>query len=166
MRTLWRVAPPATLWINATGAIGSGFPIGPTIRTQRAFDLTGYDLSTVSLVGKVAVMDSNLGLYLNGNLLAGSVLLYPSTNPWQFLTNFSVASASGWFYQGMNTLEFQTTTVNSVYDGVLVEQADVMGSPDPSLVTPEPTSCVQRLFLHRLGARPAARYCGPHLATP
>ena len=82
------------MWINATGAIGSGFPIGPMIRTQRAFDLTGYDLSTVSLLGKVAVMDSNLGLDLNGHPLAGSVLLHPSTNPWQVLTNFSVASAS------------------------------------------------------------------------
>ena len=165
MRTLWRVAPPASLWINATGAIGSGFPIGPMIRTQRAFDLTGYDLSTVSLLGKVAVMDSNLGLDLNGHPLAGSVLLHPSTNPWPLLTNFSVASASGWFDHGMNRLEFQTTTVNSVHDGVLVERADVMGSPDSSMVTPGPTSLAQRLLLHRLGAPPAVRYCGPHLAA-
>ena len=110
-------------------------------------------------------MDSNLGLDLNGHLLAGPVLLHPSTNPWQVLTNFSVASANGWFDHGMNRLEFQTTTVNSVHDGALVEQADVMGSPDSSRVTPESTSFAQRLLLHRLGAPPAARYCGPHLAA-
>ena len=110
-------------------------------------------------------MDSNLGLDLNGHPLAGSVLLHPSTNPWQVPTNFSVASASGWFDHGMNRLELQTTTVNSVHDGALVERVDVMGSPDPSMITPEPTSGVQRLLLHRLGAPPAERYCGPHLAA-
>lgn len=126
-------------WINATGVIGSGFPIGPAFYTRRVFDLSGYDLSSVLLSGRFAVMDSNLGLYLNGHLLAGSTLLYPSTAPWTYLTPFSVNAASGWFNQGLNTLEFQSTTVNSIYDGVIVESASLTGDL-ASTTAPEPAS--------------------------
>lgn len=127
-------------WINQTGAIGSGYPIGRTVYTRRTFDLTGYDLSTVSIGGSFSVMDSNLGLYLNGHLIPGSTLIYPSYAPWMFLTNFAVQGNSGWFTQGINTLEFQVTSVNGVYDGVMLQNGQLDGTMVST--TPEPASVV------------------------
>ena len=123
-------------WINPTGTIASAWPIGPTVYTRRTFDLTGYDLTTVSLSGNWSVMDSNLGLYLNGALIPGTTLTYPANNPWQALHAFFVSGA-GNFNAAINTLEFQTTTVNSIYDGVMISDGFVRGQVT---TTPEPAS--------------------------
>ncbi len=127
-------------WINTTGQIGTGWPIGQTVYTRRSFDLSGYDLTSVLLSGSFAVMDSNLGLYLNGTLLPGTTLLYPSYTPWSFLTNFSVLGTSGLFNAGVNTLEFRSTSVNSIYDGVMLQKASVDGDYTPPATVPEPAS--------------------------
>lgn len=121
-------------WVNSTGVIATGYPIGPTIIHARTFDLTGYDLSTVSIVGDWAVMDGALGMYLNGVLVPGTVEPYPAFNPWTSLHAFSISGAAN-FLAGINTLEFRSNTVNGIYDGVLLRSATLKGA-----VVPEPAS--------------------------
>ncbi len=125
-------------WINATGVIQSSWTIYDTIYTRRTFNLTGYDLSTVSLSGSWSVMDGLIGMYLNGNLIGGTSYPYPPNANWQLLHAFSVAGASN-FLAGTNELEFRTTTVNGIYDGVLLENASVDGAMS---TVPEPASIV------------------------
>ncbi len=129
---------PFGQWINATGVISSSWPIGPTVYTDRTFNLAGYDLNTVSISGDWSTMDSNLGLYLNGILIPGTTLLYPSVNPWQSLHSFSFSGAAN-FNAGINTLEFRSTTVNGIYDGVMISNGLVQGQLTS---TPEPASIV------------------------
>jgi hypothetical protein len=127
---------PTGQWISDVSGISTGWGSGGTVYVRRTFDLSGFDLSTVNLSARFATMDNVHGIYLNGNLIPGTTLIWPSTYPWQYETAFSVASTSGWFNSGINTLEFRASSVNSVWDGVLLRQGTVTG--DALAVVPEP----------------------------
>jgi hypothetical protein len=128
---------PAGQWISDVSGITTGWGVRNTVYVRRSFDLSGFDLSTVNLSGRLATMDDNLGLYLNGNLIPGTTLPYPAFAPWTFETAFSVAASSGWFNTGVNTLEFRAQSVNSTWDGVLLREGEVTGE---MRVVPEPGS--------------------------
>ena len=127
---------PTAQWINITGAANSGWPVGLVNETFRSFSLVGYDLSTVTLTGKWAAMDSNLGLFLNGALIPGTTFLFPGETPWTSLHSFSISGASN-FRSGFNEISFHSTTTNGVFDGVLLRDGFVR-----STVVPEPGSFV------------------------
>ena len=63
-------------WISdpsvTKGSIDTNWGVGPTAIARRSFDLTGFDLSTVSISGLWRVADLRQGVYVNGNLLAGT----------------------------------------------------------------------------------------------
>lgn len=126
---------PTGQWINITGAANSGWPVGLVNETFRSFNLAGYDLSTVTLTGSWAALDSNLGLFLNGTLIPGTTFLFPPSTPGTTLHSFSVGGASN-FRSGFNELSFHSTTTDGVFDGVLLRDGFVRGT----FVLPEPNS--------------------------
>ncbi len=92
-----------------------------------AFDLTGYDLNTVSFSGLWS-SDNSSQLTLNGSLVASRP--YPG---WNGVSSFSVPSASGsLFNSGMNYLQIRVLNESGPMAGRL-EFSSVSGS-----VVPEP----------------------------
>ncbi len=131
-------------WINnvtsPNGPINDGWNNNPNTVFRRTFDLTGYDLSTTMISGVWRVADGIVGAYLNGHLLFSSPAIVGGnqvTTNWGADNPFLVALGSSDFVNGVNTLEFQTETLNSVYDGLYLD-ATVTGRV--TSVTPEPAS--------------------------
>ena len=136
-------------WINNVTNPNATFPNGtpngwnnnPYTVIRRTFDLTGYDLSTVGLNGIWRVADGIQGAFLNGNLLFTSPAYIPFPNQnipnWTTDHPFSVVTGSPFFVAGVNTLEFQTETINGIYDGLYLN-AVVDGRLIPT--APEPAS--------------------------
>ena len=94
---------PATAW-----------GVGPTVLLRHSFDLTGYDLSTVAFDGIWRVADNSLGIYLNGDLIAGTTIGFA----WLTDHALNVAMGSLSFVQGLNVLEVRANSVNSSWDGL------------------------------------------------
>lgn len=91
---------------------------------DRIFDLTGSNLSTVSMAGLWSA-DDNGTLALNGHEIATLTAgyLYP-------LQTFSVPAGSPYFNQGLNTLSITITDSDFIYDGVRLE--GMVSVPEPS----------------------------------
>lgn len=123
---------PATTW-----------GISNIVYARRSFDLTGFDLDTVSLAGELRVADSSAGLYLNGTLVPGTHA--NGTYTFQFDIAFSIAAGSSAFVQGINTLELRGTSVNSQWDAMYLTTT-VSGVTAP---VPEPETWA--LFFAGLG---------------
>jgi hypothetical protein len=85
------------------------------------------------MTGNFAVMDSNIGLFLNGLLIPGTTVLWP-TLPWQYLTSFSTSSG---FNAGINTIEFRSNSTNAMWDGMMLRDTWVLGEQS---TVPEPAS--------------------------
>jgi hypothetical protein len=128
---------PTGQWISDVAQVNNTWGMGPTAFASRNFDLTGYNLSSVTLTGNFAVMDSNIGLFLNDILIPGTTALYPPSTPWQYLTAFSTNSG---FNAGSNTLEFRSSSTNATWDGVMLRETRVNGSQTNTV--PEPASIV------------------------
>jgi hypothetical protein len=131
-------------WINnvtsPTGAGNDGWTNSPNTVFRRTFDLSGYDLTTVMINGFWRAADGIAGAYLNGNLLFSApqeIGGVQQTDNWAADNPFLVALGSADFTNGVNTLEFQMETLNSVYDGLYLD-ATVTGRV--TSVTPEPGS--------------------------
>lgn len=130
-------------WINnitdPAGPVNDGWNNNPNTVFRRSFDLTGYDLSTVMINGTWRVADGIVGAFLNGHFLFAApqeIAGVQQTNNWGADNPFLVALGSPYLMDGVNTLEFQTETLNSVYDGLYLN-ASVVGRVTP---TPEPAS--------------------------
>ena len=92
------------------------------------FDLTGYDLSTVSLNGSWTVDDAG-SIFLNGNLL-GTL----DDGYWTALYPIGSIPTSD-FNQGSNTLTIQITDSDNILEGVRMEgsvSGDMSTVPEPS----------------------------------
>jgi hypothetical protein len=133
----------AAKWINNTtspnGLVNDGWNNNPYTVFRRSFDLTGYDLSTVGITGTWRVADGIVGAFLNGHFLFDSRAIIggnQTTSNWGADNPFLIALGSPYLADGMNTLEFQTETLNSVYDGLYLD-ATVAGRVT---ATPEPAS--------------------------
>jgi hypothetical protein len=113
---------PNSDWIARNANITDQGPAPYTF--TRAFDLTGFDLSTASLAGAWTLDDGGT-LSSNGHQLAA---LSPLN--WTSLHPFSVAAGSPFFNQGLNTLTITITTSDQFREGVHLEGA-VTASPAP-----------------------------------
>jgi hypothetical protein len=122
-------------WISdpsvTKGSPGTGWGIGLIAVASRTFDLTGFDLDTVSINGTWRVADRRQGIFINGNLLAGT---NDNANGWDNDQVF--ASALPFFVAGVNTIELKGTSVNSSWDAFWLD-ATVEGELHPTTV-PEP----------------------------
>ncbi len=118
-------------WITTPSVLPTspttGWGISNTVYARTEFDLSDFDLSSVSLNGLWRVADVATGIYLNGNLLAGT-----ATYGYAFSSSlpFSVAAGSSFFVSGINRLELRGYSVNNVWDGFWVA-ADVKGDLAP-----------------------------------
>jgi hypothetical protein len=94
---------------------------------SRTFNLTGFDLSTVSISGSWTLDDVG-ELRLNGNLL-GTL----SGTPWFSFHPFSVPAGSPFLNQGLNTLTITITSSDRFLEGVRLE-GTLTGTivPEPS----------------------------------
>lgn len=121
-------------WISDPSIDGVGastaWGIGPIVYARRSFDLTGYDLSSVTMAGFWRVADFRNGIYLN------NVLFDAATADGQFgwMDNQAFSTSTG-FVNGVNTLELRGSSLNSTWDGFYVD-ATVQGLS----TVPEPAS--------------------------
>lgn len=117
------------IWANATGN-GDQAHYNTMFRTT--FDLTGYDLTTVSINVSMAADNLIAGVYLNGLTLGQS---WPTYNP--FYT-FTIASG---FTNGINTLDFyaQDQGPPAGFNAYYSSRGSLA---PPTTTTPEPASMV------------------------
>lgn len=110
------------------------------------FDLTGYDLGSVSISGKCSVDNIGQGIKLNGQTIAGANCA--GFNTWG--TTFTLTSG---FSSGVNTLEFYYQNTGGP-EGFRAEFFNLTGAPITSGGSvPEPTStALLGLGLAGLGA--------------
>jgi hypothetical protein len=103
----WLLNGPDSKWIapwanqNDSGTAGGG-NIGGTYSYQTSFDLTGYDLDKVKLVGGWAVDNLGTDILVNGNSTGLTSAGFGG------LTPFTLTSAQG-LVAGANTIEFVVT---------------------------------------------------------
>lgn len=125
--------PDTAAWVSTPGVIATNpatsWGFGNMVYARRTFDLSGYDLDTVSLTGNFRVADAGRGIYINGNYVPGTDL--GGTYTFSFNTAFS---ADGPFVDGINTIEIRGTSVNSQWDAFWLE-THVEGTMAP---IPEP----------------------------
>lgn len=137
-------------WITDSGTAGSattGWGIGTPVYLRTTFDLSSFDLASTALTGTWRVADNLLGIFLNGVQVENAI-----NSTWATDFGLSVAAGDPAFNQGLNTLEFRATSINSVWDGLWLDAA-VRGA-DRNAV-PEPGSTL--LLALALGALAAAR---------
>jgi hypothetical protein len=130
----WVANGPNSNWIARNVAITDNGPIGTTYNLN--FNLTGYNLSTVSIAGAWTIDDDGT-LSLNGHLL--STL---SDGSWTQLNTFSVATGSSFFNPGLNTLTMTEGATDDFLEGARLE-GTLTGV---SAVTPEPGSLALSLI--------------------
>lgn len=144
-------------WITTPSVVATspttGWGVNNMVYARRSFDLSGYDLSTVTLNGRLRVADSSHGIYINGSLVPGT-----GYAGYTFTTDhfFSLAAGSGLFQSGANLIEMRGDSVNDVWDAFWLD-AQVIGRASS---VPEPTTLVLLLAgLALCGVRSAGR-CG------
>lgn len=122
-----------------------------TINFTFSFDLTGYDLYTVSL-SSVWGVDNVGSVSLNGNQL--SVLPSVVVGNFNVLTAFSTTDAS-YFNQGVNSLVFNVSNAGGVgaFRAAGEVYADLIPTPDPIAVPAPATLLLVALGLVTLGLR-------------
>lgn len=106
-------AASTAAWITDSGTATSsatGWGVGNTVYLRRAFDLTGFDLSSTQLAATWRLADNLVGIYLNGNLVESAI-----SSTW--FTDRSILVTSG-FNAGLNVLEVRGSSVNSAWDGL------------------------------------------------
>ena len=119
----WMANGPNSDWIarNAnTSANGLG-------TFTRAFDLSGLDLSNVSIHGAWAIDDRGT-LSLNGHQLAA----LPNLR-WDALTPFSVTPGASFLNPGLNTLTITITSTDTYLEAVRLE-GGVSVVPEPNTI--------------------------------
>lgn len=147
-------------WIGAGNSTFGSWPSGnTTFRTT--FDLTGFDLATAQLAGRVAADNGVTDIVLNGVSLGG----VPS-NFTAFSEPFTIADG---FVDGVNTLDF---VVSNLGFDPMAFRAELSGTADP---LPEPPTAfsvpviVRSSFCrggdHPINLRSRGRVCVAVLST-
>ncbi len=118
-------------WIsnNASSNVNGPAPYSFSI----TFDLTGFDLSTVSISGLWAATDAGT-LSINGHIVG----TYSDGNG-TTLQAFTMTDTS-WFLSGLNTLTITVTTSDNLYEAARFE-GTATGTKNSSVV-PEPATMV------------------------
>jgi len=123
--SLWPANGPGSDWIARSAAtIGNG---PAPYSFYRTFDLSGYDLSTVTIAGSWAIDDEGT-LSLNGYQLG-----FHEWDEWDHgLETFSVPTGSPYLRQGVNTLTITETRNDNFYEGVRLEGTISGSVPEPA----------------------------------
>jgi hypothetical protein len=122
---VWLLNGPNSDWIARDANSQNNGPAPYTFSTS--FNLTGYDLATVSLAGSWAIDDGRT-IDLNGRVL-GSL----NAGYWRSLTGFSASFGSGLFVQGVNTLSITMTSNDLFLDAVGLDgSVSITPVPEPS----------------------------------
>jgi hypothetical protein len=134
----WLANGPGSDWIVRNTNVQAKSPTPYAFSTT--FDLTGFDLTTVSLAGSWALNHAGT-LYLNDRPIASL-----GSGVSGALTPFSVAAGSALFNQGLNTLRITMTTPErspeaARLDGALTGTRTIQGSVTPT-ANPEPATAV------------------------
>ncbi|MBV8077886.1 MAG: PEP-CTERM sorting domain-containing protein [Planctomycetaceae bacterium] len=135
------------IWVNARGVGGINSPYD----FRLTFDLTGFNPSTVSIMGSWGV-DNDGSILLNGlNPLGSGALTLDGGDVYRHYQAFHSFSITGGFVSGINTLDFLATdlgvvggmNVNSLVGTVSSDptvSSDLKVSSDPAV--PEPASLI------------------------
>jgi len=142
--TAWTGTDGLSSWLSYLPG-GSAFVGYYDVKTS--FDLSGYDLSTVSISGRCAVDNIGYGILLNGVAVAGANC--GGFNGWG--TTFTLDHD---LLAGVNTLEFVYQNTGS-QEGIRVEFPSLDGTLAGSHNVPEPASAA--LVLTALAGLAAAR---------
>jgi hypothetical protein len=120
---VWLLNGPDSKWIAPQADQSTGNAEGDYVY-ETTFDLTGYDLKTISLVGQWAVDNSGTDIVLNGTSLG---LTTPGFNAF---TPFTITSG---FLPGKNTLDFKVNNLPATPNptGLRVDLKGVIGSAAP-----------------------------------
>lgn len=122
-------------WITTPSVVATspttGWGVYNMVYARRTVDLTGYDPGSVSLTGTWRVADVAYGIYVNGHLVSGT-----NTYGYAFSADlpFSVAAGSGFFIDGVNTIELRGQSVNNVWDAFWISTTvtgNVSAVPEP-----------------------------------
>lgn len=121
-------------WITTPSVVATSPTTGwgyNMVYARRDIDLTGYDLDSVSLSGRWRVADVTYGIYVNGHLI-------PGTNYQQYAFSndfsFNLGAGSGFFIDGINTIELRGQSVNNVWDAFWISTTmagNVFAVPEP-----------------------------------
>ena len=117
----------ASAWITPstdTNGVWNG-----TYTYTTTFDLTGIDLTTALIAGRISTDDQLTGITINGNAAAIPAAL----TSYSYWTNFSVTSG---FVAGINTLSFSVLNNGGGPTGLRVEYT----GNNFAAAVPEPTS--------------------------
>ncbi len=109
----WASDGPNSTWIAVNGL--TTFQPAAPYSFNLAFDLSGCNLSTVSLSGLWTIDDEG-SLSLNGNQIA-----YLGTGSETSLYSFAVTAGSPFLNQGLNTLTLTITSSDRIWDGARLE---------------------------------------------
>jgi hypothetical protein len=133
----WLTNGPNSDWIARDAT--NEFQGAPPYAFTRTFDLSGFDLSKVSINGSWGIDDNGI-LSLNGYVISSLIVIGGTQgvpSHWSALTAFSVAAGSRYLLPGLNTLSITMTAADQVDDAVRLEGLVTFGSP-----TPEPSGVV------------------------
>ena len=116
---LWLADGPNSDWIARNANIVNNGAAPYTL--YRTFNLTGYNLSSVSISGGWTIDDGGT-LSLNGNQLASL-----GSSNWGTLNSFSVPAGSPFLNQGVNTLTITITDSDEFLEAVRLEGGVTVG---------------------------------------
>jgi hypothetical protein len=126
----WQPNTATYRWISVD-ATGSAAPSSSTYLYRTMFDLSAYNVNTVTIGFLCAVDNSVTGYTLNGGAAVSG-----GCNTFTFGSQQSLTAASG-LVAGMNTLQF-TTTGDGTTDGLLVNFNSFAGQANTTV--PEPAT--------------------------
>lgn len=121
----WATNGPSSSWIAIDASTLQNAPVIP-YTYYRTFNLTNSDLATAAISGVWGIDDGG-DVRLNGNLLSSVPNDYTATTP------FSVATGSGLFLLGLNTLTITMTFSDNAAEAVrLTGELTGVSVPEPS----------------------------------
>ena len=113
---VWLVNTATSKWVGPRATVGDADLAAGLYTYRTSFDLTGRDVDTVLIVGRWAVDDGVVGVYLNGAQV--SVPLGGAFTAW---TSFTLSSDNTTFLAGVNTLDFEINNGAAGPSGLRVE---------------------------------------------
>ncbi|HNQ87063.1 MAG TPA: immunoglobulin domain-containing protein [Verrucomicrobiota bacterium] len=112
---VWMVNDATSKWIGSRAAVGESIPVGMFVY-RTAFDLTGRDISTVSITARWASDDGGQAVFVNGRTV--SVALSGGFTGW---TSFTLNKDNATFVEGVNTIDFALNNGGVGPTGIRVE---------------------------------------------